>query len=59
MFPFLKKLRNEKGQSVLEYIILTSLIGIFCLVGIKNFGERLKKRIEYMDGQVSKHIRLR
>jgi hypothetical protein len=59
MFSFLKKIKNEKAQSVLEYIILTSLIGIFCLVGIKQFGERLKKRIEFMDGQISKHVRIR
>ncbi|MCF8059365.1 MAG: hypothetical protein K9K67_08715 [Bacteriovoracaceae bacterium] len=52
-------LKNSKGQSVLEYIILTSLIGIFCLVGIKTFGERLKTRIDNMNSQVAKHMRLR
>jgi Flp pilus assembly pilin Flp len=52
-------LNNSSGQSVLEYIILTSLIGIFCLVGIKTFGERLKTRIDNMNSQVAKHMRLR
>jgi hypothetical protein len=49
---------NKRGQSVLEYIILTSLIGIFCLVGIKTFGERVKKRINYMSEQVTSHIKI-
>lgn len=54
----LQLLANNSGQSVLEYIILTSLVGIFCLVGIKTFGERVKKRINHMNEQVTKHIKL-
>ena len=53
-----KNLREEKGQSVLEYIILTSLIGIFCLVGIKQFGERLKTRIKKANKQIETHIKI-
>jgi hypothetical protein len=59
LFHFLKKLKNSNGQSVLEYVILTSLIGIFCLVGVKTFGERIKTRIDHMNGQIAKHMRLR
>lgn len=53
-----KLLRDNKGQGVLEYIILASLIGIFCLVAIKEFGGVLKKRIEHMQGQVVDHINI-
>ncbi len=52
-------LSDKNGQSVLEYVILTSLIGIFCLVGIKQFGERLKTRIRNMNAQIERHINLR
>ena len=41
-----KLLKNDKGQSVLEYIILTSLIGIFCLAGIKTFGDKVNDRLK-------------
>lgn len=41
-------LRNQRGQGVLEYIILTSLIGIFCLVSVKQFGKVIDKRIDNM-----------
>jgi len=54
-----KALSENQGQSVLEYIILTSLVGVFCLVGIKTFGERVKKRIEYVNNQVTKQIKIR
>jgi hypothetical protein len=50
-------LKNIKGQSVLEYVILTSLVGIFCLVGVKTFGERIKTRINSMNSQISKQIK--
>jgi len=52
----LKKLKNQKGQSMLEYVILTSLIGIFCVVGVKTFGKRIKTRINQVNEQIEEHI---
>lgn len=49
-------LNNQRGQGVLEYIILTSLVGIFCLVAVKQFGTVLQKRIEIIKEQVVEHI---
>lgn len=54
----LKKLRNEKGQSMLEYVILTSLIGVFCIVGVKTFGERVKTRIEQINEKIVDQIKI-
>lgn len=51
-----KLLRNQKGQGVMEYVILTSLIGIFCLIAVKQFGQVVQKRIEYMKSEVVKNI---
>lgn len=50
--------KNESGQSLMEYIILTTLIGIFCLVGVKTFGERIKSRIDHINKSLAKHINL-
>ena len=33
--------KKQTGQGLLEYIIVTSLIGIVCLVVISNFGDVL------------------
>ncbi len=51
-----KAINNQRGQGVLEYIILTSLVGIFCLVAVKQFGGVLEKRIKNMREQIVDHI---
>ena len=52
----LKKLKNEKGQTVLEYIIISSLVGIFCLVAVKQFGQTMRSRIEKMKSEIVQTI---
>lgn len=54
----LKKLKNEKGQSMLEYVILTSLIGIFCLIGVKTFGSKIKTRINQVNEKIQEQIKI-
>jgi hypothetical protein len=49
---------SQKGQSIMEYIIISSLIGIFSLVTMKQFGEVLKKRIEVMKQKITENISL-
>lgn len=50
---------GKKGQGVMEYLILTSLIGIFCLVAVKQFGDVIKTRIVKMKSHISRHINIR
>lgn len=50
---------NQKGQGIMEYIILSSLIGIFCLVTMKQFGGVLKERIEHMKEEIVKNVELK
>lgn len=54
----MKKIVNNKGQGVMEYVVLTSLIGIFCLVAVKQFGQVIKSRIENIKEEVVEHIDL-
>lgn len=51
-----KKKQRQSGQGIMEYIILTSLIGIFCLVSVKQFGGVIHKRINAMKESVVKNI---
>lgn len=44
--------KNQKGQGVLEYIILTSLIGIFCLVAIQRIGGSLKGELNKINTRI-------
>ena len=52
-----KKLKeNAQGQATLEYVIISSLIGIFCLFAIKKIGVAIEKRMEYIKTQIVKTI---
>lgn len=51
-----EKKKKQSGQGIMEYIILTSLIGIFCLVSVKQFGSVVHKRINAMKESVVKNI---
>ena len=59
MKKFKNALKNQKGQGVMEYVILASLIGIFCLGAVKQFGEVINKRITYMRSEIVDNIKAR
>lgn len=47
---FFKKrlLVDQKGQGVMEYVIISSLVGIVCITAVKGFGDVIKKRVDEM-----------
>lgn len=47
-----KTVANQNGQGMLEYIILTGLVGIFCLAAFKTMGERLKTRVNHINNKI-------
>ncbi len=49
-------LKNQKGQGVMEYVIISSLVGIVCIAAVKGFGGVIKKRIEYMENSIVHNI---
>ncbi len=55
----MKSVLNQKGQGIMEYIIISSLVGICCLVAVKEFGGVIQKRIENMKSFISKEIQLK
>ncbi len=40
--------KNQKGQGIMEYVIISSLVGICCLVAVKQFGKVVQERIHDM-----------
>ena len=52
-----KLVKNQKGQGIMEYVIISSLIGIVCLVAVKNFGNKIQDRIQYMNGRVDYELK--
>jgi len=51
------KFKNQKGQGVMEYLILTSLIGIVCIVAVKQLGTTIKTRIDHVKKEISENIK--
>ncbi len=53
-----KLLKNQKGQGVMEYVIISSLVGIVCIAAVKGFGEVVQKRVENMKSSIVNNINL-
>lgn len=52
----MKKISNESGQGVLEYLILTGLVGIFCLAAVKKMGRSLETRLNQIDKKLKNEL---
>ncbi len=50
--------KNENGQGVMEYLIITALIGIFCLMAVKKFGKSVQTRINQMNEKIIREIKV-
>lgn len=51
-----KLIRNSKGQGVMEYMIVTSLIGIACLGVVNELGTFIKKKIKKSRTEINRVI---
>ncbi|MDD4972804.1 MAG: hypothetical protein PHY93_00555 [Bacteriovorax sp.] len=54
---FKKRLVDQKGQGVMEYVIISSLVGIVCITAVKGFGDVVKKRIEDMQHSIVNNLK--
>ncbi|MCO4755083.1 MAG: hypothetical protein KC478_11420 [Bacteriovoracaceae bacterium] len=53
-----KIIKNQKGQGMLEYVILTGLVGIFCLAAFKSMGKHIKTRVNHMNEKIVKELKI-
>ncbi|EQC46642.1 hypothetical protein [Bacteriovorax sp. Seq25_V] len=53
-----KILRNQKGQGVMEYMIITSLVGILCIGVMKSFGDSIETRLKQSKEKITKSIKI-
>jgi Flp pilus assembly pilin Flp len=54
-----KFFKNQKGQGIMEYVIISSLIGIACLAAMKSLGDVVKNRINNMKSEISNELTLK
>lgn len=50
--------RNQQGQALMEYVIVSGLVGIMCLVAVKQFGGVIRQRVEDMKSTIVKNIEI-
>jgi Flp pilus assembly pilin Flp len=48
----MKKMKNEKGQGLLEYVILVALVGMVCVGSSKLLGKKINAKIK----DIKEHI---
>lgn len=54
-----RKAKENKGQGVMEYMIITSLVGVLCIAAMKDFGSVVKKRIESAKTKIVDNINIK
>ncbi len=55
----MKKKKYSEGQSMIEYVIVTSLVGMFCLVAMKELGGVIRTSITHVKKEISQQINRR
>ncbi len=50
-------LKDQKGQGVMEYVIISSLVGIVCITAVKGFGKVIKERVDDMKSSIVTNIK--
>ncbi|MBF0315521.1 MAG: hypothetical protein HQK50_05850 [Oligoflexia bacterium] len=53
------RILSQKGQGILEYIIISSLVGLLCLVTVKQFGDVLERRVEELKARVTENLKIK
>ncbi|MDH4467945.1 MAG: Flp family type IVb pilin [Bacteriovoracaceae bacterium] len=51
-----KETLDQSGQSIMEYVILTGLIGLLAMAVVKQFGSTLKTKIQQSTDAINKTI---
>lgn len=55
----MKLKKNNQGQGVLEYLIITGLVGIFCLIAVKQFGEKIETRLKNVNQRIQDNLKIK
>ena len=50
--------RSEQGQGLMEYVIISALVGIVCLVAVQQLGDVLNTRIKNIKTELVKVIKI-
>ena len=49
-------LKNSNGQGLMEYVIISCLVGVFCLAAMNKYGSTMNKYIKKMNTDVNSNL---
>lgn len=55
----MKRLRNQNGQSLVEYMILLALVVLVCVSSTKLLGKKVNTKFKEIKGQIDEGIPVR
>ena len=50
-------MKNHKGQGLMEYVIISCLIGVFCVVAVRKYGRTLKNYTQRMNTSINNELK--
>ena len=54
-----QNLLNKKGQTVMEYVIITGLVGVFCIYAVREFGQQIEQKVQSSIKRINRTIKIR
>ena len=55
----MRKIRNESGQSLIEYMILVALVVIVCVTAVRNVGSTINGKFKEIRERIEKSVPIR
>ena len=53
-----KFFKNQKGQGIMGYVIISSLVGICCLAAMSRFGKTVQGKIDDLKENINSTIKI-
>ena len=49
-------MNNQKGQGLMEYVIISCLVGVFCIIAVRRYGRTLKNYTQRMNTSIQREL---
>ncbi len=49
-------IKNQRGQGLMEYVIVSCLVGVFCIAAMNKYGSTMNKYIKKMNTDVNSNL---
>ena len=50
-------MKGNRGQGLMEYVIISCLIGVFCIIAVRKYGRTLKNYTQRMNTNINNELK--